>query len=362
MFEWSILSTPDSGAEMVQNRQHGRVDIRRLKYMIVSKIGHERAEKYFYQLGRMFTSRISKSEFDRICIQLIGRGTLRLHNDLIRSILKNASCARECPAANRSSKLEWLQPVVGKEKSYGQSLSGLGFPSSPRKVRSIGNQGCKFRDRPSPLGPHGKTQNVASKESAPNLQSPPELQSLGSRPPVTSVEDGEEVEQLAGSPGVQSKGLITAPLGISVDFSGSRKVLSEISRIKKFDTASCQSTAVLPCTSSLKSWMEDRLEMEGIKVSVGCADLLNNMLDAYLKGLIAPAMSIARSKKREPLPCAIIEIAPGKFIQRPVNLRAPFPLSMLDLRNAAELNPGMLGPNWPVQLEKVLTHSFDRSS
>ncbi|KAI4375952.1 hypothetical protein MLD38_013761 [Melastoma candidum] len=108
--------------------------------------------------------------------------------------------------------------------------------------------------------------------------------------------------------------------------------------------------------------MEDRLEMEGIKVSVGCADLLNNMLDAYLKGLIAPAMSIARSKKREPLPCAIIEIAPGKFIQRPVNLRAPFPLSMLDLRNAAELNPGMLGPNWPVQLEKVLTHSFDRSS
>ncbi|KAI4367579.1 hypothetical protein MLD38_023301 [Melastoma candidum] len=344
---------------MVQIRQHGRVDIRRLKSMIVSKIGHERAEKYFYQLGRMFTSRISKSEFDKVCIKLIGRETIRLHNDLIRSILKNASCPRECPSANRSSKLEQLQPVVGKEKSYVQSLSGLGFPPSPRKVRSIGNRSCKFRDRPSPLGPHGKTQNVASKESAPNLQSPPELQSLGSRPPVTSVEDGEEVEQLAGSPGIQSKSLVTAPLGISVDFSRSRKVVSEIYRSNKFDTASCQSSGVLPCTNSLKSLMEDKLEMEGIEVSVGCADLLNNTLNAYLKGLIAPAMSIARSKKREsPLP-AVVEIAPGKFVPRPVNLSSPFPLSMLDLRNAAELNPGMLGPHWPVQLEKVLTHSFD---
>ncbi|KAI4318432.1 hypothetical protein MLD38_032135 [Melastoma candidum] len=311
---------------MARNRQHDRGYTLRLKYMIVRKIGHERAQKYFDQLIRLFEGRISKSEFDEECIRLIGRETLRLHNELIRSILNKACCARERPA------------VIGRGK--------LG--------------GGKFRDRPSPLGPHGKTQNAASKESAPKLQSPPELQSIGSRPPVLSVEDGEEVEQSVGSPGVQSENNISAPLGVSVDFRVGPQTLSEYSQSWKFDPESCQNSRALPSTTSLNSTMDRKLEMEGINVSFGCANLLNSALDVYLKGLIGQAMNIARSKKRDAAPCRIIEVAPGKFVRILGN--PSIPLSMLDLRNAAELNLQMLGQNWPVQLEKMLTHSFDRTS
>ncbi|KAI4342326.1 hypothetical protein MLD38_026965 [Melastoma candidum] len=345
---------------MVRNGQHDRAHTLRLKSMIVHKIGRERAQKYFDQLVRMFAGRISKPEFDEECIRLIGRETLRLHNELIRSILKNACCARERPALISRGKLGGVQHVIGKEKSCVQSSSGLAFPPSPRKFRSVGNRSGKFRDRPSPLGPHGKTQNVASKESAPTLRSPPEVQSIGSRPPVVSVEDGEEVEQSAGSPGVQSESTVTAPLGVSLEFSVGPRTLSGYSRSWKFDPESCQNSRALPSTSSLKSVMDRKLEMEGINVSVGCANLLNSALDMYLKGLIGQAMDIARSKKRDAAPCRIVEVAPGKFVR--VLGNPSIPLSMLDLCNAAELNPQMLGQNWPVQLEKVLTHSFDRSS
>ncbi|KAJ6905790.1 LOW QUALITY PROTEIN: hypothetical protein NC652_023522 [Populus alba x Populus x berolinensis] len=72
-------------------------------------------------------------------------------------------------------------------------------------------------DRPSPLGPLGKPQSVECEElnaRGQEQQSATELLSLGSRPPVevASVEEGEEVDQMAGSPSVQSRSPVTAPL------------------------------------------------------------------------------------------------------------------------------------------------------
>lgn len=48
--------------------------------------------------------------------------------------------------------------------------------------------------------------------------------SLGSRP-TGSVEDGEEVDQAAGSPSIYSRSPVRAPLGIPLNTKGTRKVL-----------------------------------------------------------------------------------------------------------------------------------------
>lgn len=352
---------------MGHNKQFSRVDTLELKAMIVRRIGHQRAEKYFDQLKKLFASSISKSEFNRLCMQTIGRETIPLHNQLIRSILKNACLAQSPPCGNDRANLS-IEPVKGHQKNGLQSLHGFAFPPSPRKIRSLGNRSCKFKDRPSPLGPLGKPQTVASEALVHKTlepQSPTELQSLGSKPPVeiASVEDGEEVEQLAGSPGVQSRSPVTAPLGISVNFGGTGKSVLNTSPYGRYNAETCLNRSELPDTSSLRSIMERKLEMEGIKVSVNCANLLNNAVDVYLKRLIGPCMSLAGSKHGyqrsgrwdDRLVNCRSGMGPGRSVQNPVNSVCA---SVLDLRSAMELNPETLGENWSVQLEKICSRAF----
>ncbi|KAI6701454.1 hypothetical protein NL676_015778 [Syzygium grande] len=338
---------------MGHGKQCGRVDTLELKALIVRRIGHQRAEKYFDQLKKLFASSISKSEFNRLCTQTIGRETIPLHNQLIRSILKNA-CLAQSPPCHQKGGL--------------QSLHGFAFPPSPRKIRSLGNRSCKFKDRPSPLGPLGKPQTVASEalvHKTLEQQSPTELQSLGSKPPaeIASVEDGEEVEQLAGSPGVQSRSPVTAPLGISVNFGGTGKSIFNTSPHGRYNAETCLNRSELPDTSSLRSIMERKLEMEGIKVSVNCANLLNNAVDAYLKRLIGPCISLAGSKHGyqhsgrwdDRIVNCRSGMGPGRSVQSPAKSVCA---SVLDLRSAMELNPEILGENWSVQLEKISSGAF----
>ncbi|KAJ6716508.1 TRANSCRIPTIONAL ADAPTER 1 [Salix koriyanagi] len=84
-------------------------------------------------------------------------------------------------------------------------------------------------------------------------QSATELLSLGSRPPVevVSVEEGEEVDQMAGSPSVQSRSPVTAPLGISMNF-GSRKALSNAFLCNNHLKRTCLNSCELPDTRSLR--------------------------------------------------------------------------------------------------------------
>ncbi|PPS19109.1 hypothetical protein GOBAR_AA01419 [Gossypium barbadense] len=223
-------------------------------------------------------------------------------------------------------------------------LYGDAFPPSPRKGRSPVSRDRKFRDRPSPLGPLGKTQSIVPEESISKTQdqSATELLSLGSRPPpdVASVEDGEEVEQVAGSPGVQSRSPVTAPIGISINFSGARKSLPS------YHPETCQTKGELPDTRSLINRLQKKLETEGINIPVDCVNLLNNGLDAYLKRLIEPSIRLAglRSQSRN-------------YSQRAGE--RSFNASMMDFRAAMELNPRVLGEDWPLQLEKISLSSLE---
>ncbi|KAF2294563.1 hypothetical protein GH714_012622 [Hevea brasiliensis] len=269
-----------------------------------------KADKYFDQLTRLFSFKITKSEFDKFCIKIIGRENIPLHNLLIRSIIKNAYLAKVPPSKGikRVGSSLNVKTANGCQRNCLQSLYGDAFPPSPRKGRSPVNRDRKFRDRPSPLGPLGKPQSVVCEElnsRAQEQQSATELLSLGSRPPVevASVEEGEEVEQVAGSPGVQSRSPgvlnrspVTAPLGVSVNLGGARKTLSNVSICGSHLQETCLHTGELPDTRSLRSRLEQKLEMEGISVSVDCVNLLNNGLDMYLKRLIEPCMGLASSR------------------------------------------------------------------
>ncbi|XP_022745311.1 uncharacterized protein LOC111295827 [Durio zibethinus] len=330
---------------MMLNQNHDRVDTLELKVLIVRKVGRQRAEKYFDQLTRLFSLKIGKCEFDKSCIKIIGRENIPLHNRLIRSIIRNA-CISKVPPLKAIRKVgSNLQVGNGYQRNCLQSLYGDAFPPSLRKGRSLVKQDRKFRDRPSPLGPLGKPQSVVCEDSVSKAQeqSATELLSLGSRPPadVVSVEDGEEVEQVAGSPGVQSRSPVTAPLGISINFGGARKALSNAFSCNNYHLETCQNKGELPDTRSLRSRLQQKLEMEGIGVSVDCVNLLNNGLDAYMKRLIEASVRLAGLRS-------------GRLPQNYLRQSAKsFYISMLDFRAAMELNPQVLGEDWAMQLEKI---------
>ncbi|KAE8667883.1 Detected protein of confused Function [Hibiscus syriacus] len=334
------------------NQNHARIDTLELRSLIVRKLGHQRAEKYFDQLRKLFNLKINKSEFDKSCVKVIGRENIPLHNRLIRSIIKNA-CVSKVPPLKTIRKVgSNLQVGNGYQRNCLQYLYGDAFPPSPYKGRSPINRDRKFRDRPSPLGPLGKTQSVVCEESVSKAQeqSATELLSLGSRPPldVASVEDGEEVEQVAGSPGVQSRSPVTAPLGISINFRGARKALPNVFSYNNYHLEICQTKGELPDTRSLRSRLKKKLESEGISISVNCVNLLNNGLDAYMKRLLKAPVKLAAGLRPRRLPPSYLQQSERSFY-----------VSMPDFCAAMELNPQVLGEDWSMQLEKISLSSME---
>ncbi|KAL8168362.1 hypothetical protein V2J09_009861 [Rumex salicifolius] len=306
--------------KMSRDQHFTRVDLVDIKLLIAKKLGSQKAERYFNLINRFFTQKITKTEFDKLCIVTIGRDNLTLHNHFIRSIAQNA-CLSQTPPTKPSKHDTSAngKSANGYQRSCLQSLCRDMFPQSPRRGRTPGFPDRKLKDRPSPLGPHGKPQTLTCEElrSTPKTleqQSATELHSLGSRPvEINSVEDGEEVDQIRSR-----RSPVTAPLGVQIIHTkGTRKMLTS--------SRTCYDDGELPKASSLRKRMEQRLEAEGLKVTLDCVNLLNNGLDAYLKRLIRPCLEMANSRVG----------------------------SLLDFQAAIELNPASLGEDWPHQLEKI---------
>ncbi|KAL1215821.1 hypothetical protein V5N11_024353 [Cardamine amara subsp. amara] len=335
---------------MGSNQGSSRLDTLEIKSLIYRQIGHQRAESYFNQLGKFFALKISKSEFDKFCIKTIGRQNIHLHNRLIRSIIKNASVAKSPPSRFANKGGNFVKFGNGNPKNTQiQPLNGDSvFSPSARKCRSR-----KFRDRPSPLGPLGKPQSLTTtneEESMSKAQSATELISLGSRPPVevASVEEGEEVEQVAGSPSVQSRSPVTAPIGVSLNLRNgvTRKSVSNVS------SETCQSSGELPDTRTLRSRLERRLKMEGLKISMDSVSLLNSGLDAFMRRLIEPCLSLANTR------CGNERVREMNY-QYTQQSRRLSTVSMSDFRASMELNPQILGEEWPIHMEKICSRASD---
>ncbi|QCD81519.1 uncharacterized protein LOC114175610 [Vigna unguiculata] len=322
------------------------------KLHIERKLGSVKARKYFDLLQRFLSLRISKSEFDRTCIATIGRENIPLHNHLLKSILRRACISKTIGL--RESKIESSLTVKTSNGCSNLQFLCKDFPQSPRKGRTPNLRDRRYRDRPSPLGPHGKN-NIGCEDSAPKTheqQSIVDLQSPGSRLAL-SVEDEEEVDQDSEIMNLYKRGPIEAPLGIPAYNRRPQKYLSQgLSLGTLSDT--CQSIGQLPDTSSLTKRLEQKLETEGCKISIDASNLLNNALDLYLKRLIKPCLDLAASKSVNKFSASIQpglkELPMRRGVQKPFGSAS---VSLSDFRTAVELNPTLLGKDWPLNLEKI---------
>ncbi|KAL5974038.1 hypothetical protein ACLOJK_030700 [Asimina triloba] len=421
-----------------------RINLADLKGQIVKKIGLERANRYFYCLSRFFGHKVSKSEFDKLCYLTLGRENLALHNQLIRAVLKNACYGKVPPPVYEK---EIPKPAKGgglrspsKDEGYQQIgplqsptstpfIWGNGdLPPSPRKGRSA-IRDRRIGNRPSPLGPNGKTdlamhQHVAAAEEAVqkgiiengelnscDLQRPVDHhQGLAEQPEnerdssllllkrqranrltqdaaasahsksstdAIVVEDPETAEQVGAI--ISTKRPLQAPLGIpfcSASVGGARRSSTAAS----CSFASCIDRGELFDSETLRKWMEQIAGAEGLDgLSLDCANLLNNGLDAYLKRLIKSCIELvgARSggesikhsvQKRQPNGNPINGTWPGHHMHAQSSTRFPdpiqetrswCPISMLDFKVAMELNPQQLGEDWPQLLEKICLYSYE---
>ncbi|KAL1559010.1 hypothetical protein AAHA92_09402 [Salvia divinorum] len=337
--------------------QHSRINLDELKTQIVKKLGPEGSNQYFYYLQKFLNLKLSKVEFDKLCLRVLGRENISLHNQLIRSILRNACCAKSLPPVchkNDASKhgmhvgiqeirsdgyLQNGSHIVMAQASSSPGLPNGGdiLPVSPKKTRS-GFRDRRGGDRRSALGPNGKTSfppPVAA--TAQPIMENGDLNPPGSGILVQEAKDKREnmashsakipavrrspddpasvysKEQLVGKHGrkeTSSRSVLQAPLGVplcTVSVGGACRPLPSAS--------SCRSIGTFDDGTLLDSHiLSDRVEnialAQGLKgVSVDCANILNHGLDSYIKGLIryctelAGARSVNESTKNSSHKC-----------------------------------------------------------
>ncbi|GAB4836909.1 hypothetical protein Ancab_001820 [Ancistrocladus abbreviatus] len=336
----------------MQAEKGSRIDIGELKAQMLKKIGPERFKRYFNCLSRFINQKLSKSEFDRYCYRILGRENLPLHNQIIKSILKNACRAKVLPPVHEAGPTKPLV-AAGKgslvvEDGHGQVgffapnespavpawANGAVLPTSPRKVRS-GIRDRKPRDRPSPLGLNVKVDSASNQSAATEdsggktvengdlvlcdyqrpvqyLQGPAEQPEIEERLKINrsaivsglthskdqnnmpTMEDREEEQgsclDFSGSP-------LLAPLGIpfcTASVGGARKSLPAMST---GNLAGCCDSGGLSDTETLRKRMEQIAGARGLGgVSLQCANVLNNMADVYLKRLIRSCVELVGAR------------------------------------------------------------------
>lgn len=412
-------------------QQHSRISLVDLKSQIVKKLGPDRANRYFYFLCRFLGRKISKSEFDKLCCSTLGRENLPLHNQLIRSVLSNAANGVVPPPLL----LRKETAIVSGKKENAERLNGTvsasiwsngDVPVSPRKARSAVRD-RRIKDRPSPLGPNGKTSHQLSsveelvgrscfENGLPtpcDLDRPLHHHGFAERPVVqpdsslfqptnrvharqsssqieVSVQNQmcatmngvrEEIEQDTNSDLVGNRSTIRVPLGLPfcpASIGGAHRALpgpNSSSFANSVD--SCE----LSDTETLRKRMEQVAGSEGLNgVSLDCANLLNNGLDAYLKRLIKSCIDLVRARSEHETVKHVIyrekpqeKIINGAWlnhhghIQRNIGTvevvkdgRGLCPISLSDFKVAMELNPQQLGEDWPLLLEKICFNCYEK--
>jgi hypothetical protein len=222
------------GNRMPAARYFSPVNTLEQKLQIQRRLGGVKSCTYFHLVRNYLSLKIAKIDFDRMCIQTIGRENIPLHNHFIKSILKKACLPNT--ALQKQSRVQ--APLNVKTTNGCNGLPPLckDFPQSPRKCRTPNSRDRRFRERLSPLGPHGNNSSIGLENSAPKIHdqqhdltpktqeqpcdSTPKIQGQQrltdphcavNRLPV-SVENGEEVDRDSESLPIIRRSPIRAPL------------------------------------------------------------------------------------------------------------------------------------------------------
>lgn len=369
--------------------QSTRIDISEIKSKIVKRIGPERAKKYFQHLERFLSSKLSKNEFDKLCILALGRENLPLHNHLICSILCNASRASGPPSINapkltgdvNSSEHTLVPPVRNNGDALNQHVKD-NRPLS-RRENALSHQS---------LLNHGETiirENGAPKLS--DLKRHTQVRQIEHAEPLTKRSRVEKAPlnfhnspQSNGPSAISSRENlgqefihhthpVQAPLGIQfgpASSGGTRKPSALSSIISNDSSVSCYELGELCDTLSLRKGMEKMTEAEGLEgVSIECANLLNNGVDVFLKQLIGSCVELVRARSQHGKLSHVAlkqqlcrKLINGVSLQNHVHEQGGVippgtnSISMQDLRAVSRLNPRLLGVNASLLLEKINSH------
>ncbi|XP_062225297.1 uncharacterized protein LOC133923978 [Phragmites australis] len=364
-----------------------RIDVREIKSKIVKRIGPDRAKKYFQHLERFLSSRLSKNEFDKLCLVALGRENLPLHNHLICSILHNSS--RACG------------PSVVNDTKLVRDVTNSGHELVP----AIWENGGALNQNVKENKPLSRRENALTLNSSWNHcetiireNGVPHLSDLKR---CTQLQQSEHVEPLIKRPCVEkepfnlhdslhsngpsampsrenlgqeiihhSQGPVQAPLGIQLRparFGGARKPLPLASVTSNDTSDSCVELGELCDTLLVKKRMEKMAKTEGVEgVSIECANLLNNGIDVLMKQLIRSCVELVRARSQHD---KLRHAALKQQLCRKLNGVSHIPgqgaiippetnsISMQDLKAVMELNPRLLGVNVSLLLEKI--NSYD---
>ncbi|KAG0498347.1 hypothetical protein HPP92_003038 [Vanilla planifolia] len=396
----------------------GRINLGDIKLQIEKQLGPERTQLYFNYLSRLLAQKLSKPEFNRFCLHILGRENIPLHNQLISSILKNAYQGKTPPPLVVDKIALNLKGAIGKKLQTNDSLSqfetrppnslihcnGDALSPSPRKSRTA-------IDQKSCAGPHGLNGRIelhAHQSFVPSDEyTVKENGILGpcdwKRP--LQQHQGGHAEQPTKRPRTENSSLHLdqasqhgEKIAESKDVNSTKTTLQEplgilykptkVSRMQRC-SASASSTSRLRgnfnirelChTEDLRNQMEKLTEVHGLGVTLDCANLLNNALDAYLKRLILPSIELARARstseqiknpffKQHGCKKLFNGIWPGNHMHVQGTgdgsmddnhlCRKHCMISLQDFKVAMELNPQQLGENWPLLLEKICMSSFE---
>ncbi|XP_047949888.1 uncharacterized protein LOC125195741 [Salvia hispanica] len=384
---------------------HSRINLAELKAQLVKKLGPEGSKQYFYFLHRFLSLKLSKVEFNKLCVRIISRENIPLHNQFIRSILRNACSAKTPPPANqkgggvsrdgaqlggKDASADGFLPN-GSHANVAQAsgspglLNGGGdmllLPLSPRKART-GIRDRKTGDRRSALGPNGKASLVLENGDsnppdigrplhsgseneifAPNVAKMSIVRRSSDVSAPSCSKDQTELVVRDDGKEASTRSPLRAPLGVpfcpvNVGRAHRALPLSSSSRC----IGSYKNSALLD-SLTLRERMGKIALIQGLEeVSVDSANILNHGLDAYMKGLIRSCIELVGSrsghestkKKTNKHMKHINGLKPGHQEKR-----SECPISVQDFRVAMELNPRKLGEDWPLLLEKICTNAFD---
>ncbi|XP_074585554.1 uncharacterized protein LOC141841308 [Curcuma longa] len=382
-------------------------DLGDLKSQIFERLGQEQAQQYFSYLNHFLLQKLSKREFNKLCILTLGHENISLHNQLIRLIFHNACRAKELSYD--------MFPQILVMKKSAQVDDGLAFSQDPNAKQqtafdcdmvqklphklSHGTENYWIKDHSSNLGQNGMaeisdvavfSENGDSKGSMQKrccgaYEFPPKrarIQQTFLRKPVSLHRKFiAEVVPLVHKHGKNHrvdmdfiKAPIQAPLEIhlcSERIGGAKRPwFSSGSGTCNSFCSSYDYSALYP-TEALKKRIEKITQAQDLEgVTLDCANLLNMALDAYLKRLIRSCIELigernshlsVKKQIHNLLPHSMsyssgwignntqvqggIEASEGKHV-----------LNMLDFKVVMELNPQLLGEDWPLLLEKVCLH------
>ncbi|KAK4742612.1 hypothetical protein SAY87_000613 [Trapa incisa] len=289
-----------------------RINLSEMKAQLFKSLGPARSVQYFDCLQRLLSLRLSKVEFDKLCLKLLGKENLSLHNQLIRAVQLNAS--------------------IRKISTLG--LNGeANFVSLSHKRAS---ENGRWRSHDSQKLLHHHQQPIG--DAFTSGQNRCKSQAL-------VVERCNNVDKFR-------RRQHHTPI---------RTLFHQVS--ERGHSSRSYDNGELPDTISLKEQMQQIAINQGLKgVTLDCANMLSLGLNSYLKTLIASCIQLVRTGSMNKVPCTSHQrdqvqqkVGNGVFLQEE---KPRFPITMLDVRAATELIPQELGEDWPSMLERISVHAM----